>query len=100
MTAYRTKIVFSIGFSFGAFVVLILNYLTFIHPRWYREPDGSLNMHSPQFSGFPFDMYMDGYVVDMVLAGGFVGNVAVGLAFSVAFGWVATKIPGRKVVFK
>ena len=100
MIADKKKIIFSIGFLFGALVVSIINYLTFINPRWYREADGSLDMHSPQFSGFPFDMYMDGYVVDMVLAGGFVGNIAFGLAVSVVFGWIATKIPARKVSFK
>jgi len=94
--AERTKIVFSIGFLFGVLVVSILNYLTFLSPRWYRGADGSLTAHDPSFSGFSFDMYMDGYVADGFLAGGFVGNVAVGLAISVAFGWIATIISARK----
>ena len=96
MIADRTKLVFSIGFAFGLIVVGVLNYLTFLHPRWYRAADGSLSMHDPVFSGFPFDMYMDGYAFDMFLAGGLVGNVVVGLAISVAFGWLATRIPARE----
>ncbi len=97
MVADRTKIVFSIGFVFGAIVVAVLNYVTFLHPRWYRGPDGSLSPHDPVFSGFPFDMYMDGNQFSMFLAGGLVGNVAFGLALSSALGWIATKIPARKV---
>ena len=100
MTAERTKQVFSIGFTFGIVLVGVLNYLTFLHPRWYRAADGSISMHDPVFSGVPFDMYMDGYAFDMFLAGGLVGNVAVGLAICVAFGWIATKIPARKPPLK
>jgi hypothetical protein len=93
MIADRTKLVFSIGFTFGVLVSGVLNYLTFLHPRHYRAADGSFSMHDPVFSGFPFDMYMDGYPFDMLLAGGLVGNVAVGLAICVALGWLATKFP-------
>jgi len=96
MIAERTKLVFSIGFTFGIVLVGVLNYLTFLHPHHYRATDGSISMHDPVFSGFPFDMYMDGYVFDMFLAGGLIGNVLVGLAISVTLGWATTKIPARR----
>ena len=96
----RTKLKFSIGFAFGVVVVVALNYLTFSNPRWYRAADGSISMHDPTFSGFPFDMYMNGYPYSMFLAGGAVGNMAVGLAICFGLGWIATKIPGRQVPLK
>ncbi len=100
MAINRTKVIFANGFTFGAIGVGALNYLTFANPRSYRAADGSFSMHDPAFSGFPFDMYMDGYVVDGFLASGLVGNVAVGLAISVALGWIATKIAQRNVPLK
>ena len=100
MIAQRSKIVFAIGFTFGMVVIGSLNYLTFLHPRWYPSADGSLSMHGPTVSGFPLDMYMDGYTFDMFLADGLVGNVVVGLAVSVVFGWIATKIPSPKTPLK
>lgn len=95
MIVGRTKVIFSIGFTFGAILVAVLNYLTFIYPRWYRDADGSLSMHGPKFSGFPFDMYMDGYTFDMLLPAGSIGNVFVAVLICTVFGWLATKFPGR-----
>jgi len=96
MISDRTKLIFSIGFVFGTIVIGVVNYVTFMSPRWARGPDGTLSTHDPSFSGFPFAMYMDGYTFSMFLADGLVGNVVFGLALCTAFGWLATKIPGRK----
>lgn len=99
-TTNRSKLVFATGFLFGLFLLVVVNYITFAEPRHYRGPSGVLSMHDPTFSGFPFAMYIHGNLFSSFLPDGVFGNLLFGLILSSALGWIATKIPGRKVRLK
>jgi hypothetical protein len=98
MPSHLKKRAFSIGFCFGLFAAGVLNYVTFLSPRWYRSPGGALIPHDPLYSGFPFAMYEHGYLSqNAVLVNGLVANVLVAIALSLLLGCLATKIRRRKV---